>query len=97
MRIGEDLPPLATSDDIVNRLGRSLNPVEAARIGHADDEPPFSAATWQDSSEEGATEIVADAGEGRLSNRPVPGQAVTWVRAVSLPETWGFRGTYRWN
>ena len=32
MRIGENLPTLASPDDIVDRLGRNLNQVEGARI-----------------------------------------------------------------
>lgn len=88
MRIGEDLPPLATSDDIVNRLGRSLNPVEAARIDSLLDDGSAIIRRYcrQDFiSEEGATEVfVADAGEIRLSNRPVWSiESVTWVSGNS--------------
>lgn len=83
MRIGEQLPPLATPDDIVDRLGRNLNQVEAARIDALlrDGSAMIRRYCRQDFVfEEGATEVyVADAGEIRLANRPVWSvSSVTW-------------------
>jgi hypothetical protein len=83
MRIGETLPTLASPDDIVDRLGRNLNQVEAARVD----------ALLRDGSaiirrycrtdfvyeENEAVILVADAGEIRLPNRPVWDiGSVTW-------------------
>lgn len=83
MRIGEQLPPIATSDDIVARLGRSLNQVEEARIDALLDDGSAIIRRYcrQDFlSETSMTETyVADAGEIRLSNRPVWSvDSVTW-------------------
>jgi hypothetical protein len=83
MRIGEQLPALATTDDIVDRLGRNLNQVEAARIDALlrDGSAMIRRYCRQDFVfEEGATEVyVADAGEIRLSNKPVWSvDTVTW-------------------
>lgn len=83
MRIGEQLPSLATTDDIVDRLGRNLNQVEAARIDALlrDGSAMIRRYCRQDFTyEEGATELyVADAGEIRLANRPVWSvDTVTW-------------------
>lgn len=83
MRIGEAIPPLATSDDIVARLGRSLNQVEAARIDALLDDGSALIRRYcrQDFLQEnGLTEtFVADAGEIRLSNRPVNAvNSVVW-------------------
>jgi hypothetical protein len=83
MRIGEQLPTLATPDDVVDRLGRNLNQVEAARIDALlrDGSTIIRRYCRQDFVfEEGATEVyVADAGEIRLSNRPVWSvSSVTW-------------------
>jgi hypothetical protein len=75
MRIGEELPTLATPDDIVDRLGRNLNQVEAARIDALlrDGSAIIRRYCRQDfTAEENVSEIyVADAGEIRLANRPV--------------------------
>ena len=83
MRIGEPLPALATPDDIVDRLGRNLNQVEAARVDALlrDGSTIIRRYCRQDFVyEEGATEVyVADAGEIRLSNKPVWSvDSVTW-------------------
>jgi hypothetical protein len=84
MRIGEAIPPLATSDDIVARLGRALTQVEEARIDAllADGSALVRRYCRQDFLKEtGLTEtFVADAGEIRLSNRPVNAvNSVTWI------------------
>lgn len=84
MRIGEVLPTIATPDDIVDRLGRNLNQVEAARIDALlrDGSALIRRYCRQDFVfEEGATETyVADAGEIRLSNKPVWSvNSVTWM------------------
>lgn len=84
MRIGEQLPTIATPDDIVDRLGRNLNQVEAARVDALlrDGSALIRRYCRQDFlSEENATEVyVADAGEIRLSNRPVWSvESVTWI------------------
>lgn len=84
MRIGEQLPALATPDDIVDRLGRNLNQVEAARVDALlrDGSAIIRRYCRQDFVfEEGATEVyVADAGEIRLSNKPVWSvDSVTWI------------------
>jgi len=83
MRIGEQLPTLATPDDIVDRLGRNLNQVEAARIDALlrDGSTIIRRYCRQDFTyETDVTEIlVADAGEIRLPNRPVWDiSSVTW-------------------
>jgi hypothetical protein len=85
MRIGDKtLPTIATPDDIVDRLGRNLNQVEAARIdGLLRDGSAFIRRYCRQDFvyEENYTEtFVADAGEIRLSNRPVWSvQSVTWL------------------
>jgi len=83
MRIGGDLPTLASPDDIVDRLGRNLNQVEGARIDALlrDGSALIRRYCRQDFvSETNMTDIfVADAGEIRLSNRPVNAiHSVTW-------------------
>jgi len=84
MRIGDPtLPTLASPDDIVDRLGRNLNQVEAARIDALlrDGSALVRRYCRQDFMKEvGLTEIfVADAGEIRLSNRPVTAvNSVVW-------------------
>jgi len=83
MRIGESLPALATPDDIVDRLGRNLNQVEAARIDALlrDGSAIIRRYCRQDFTfEENVTETsVADAGEFRLANKPVWSiSSVTW-------------------
>jgi hypothetical protein len=83
MRIGEAIPPLASSDDVVARLGRSLTQVETARIDALLDDGSALIRRYcrQDFlSETGLTEtFVADAGEIRLSNRPVNAvNSVVW-------------------
>jgi hypothetical protein len=83
MRIGEELPTLATPDDVVDRLGRNLNQVEAARIDALlrDGSTIIRRYCRQDFVyETDAAEIlVADAGEIKLPNRPVWNiSSVTW-------------------
>jgi len=75
MRIGQPLPTLASPDDIVDRLGRNLNQVEAARVDALlrDGSALIRRYCRQDFVyETDVTEtFVADAGEIRLNNRPV--------------------------
>jgi hypothetical protein len=84
MQIGADLPTIATPDDIVDRLGRNLNQVEASRVDALlrDGSALIRRYCRQDFLYmESETEIfIADAGEIRLSNRPVWSvESVTWV------------------
>lgn len=84
MRIGaRDLPTLATPDDIVDRLGRNLNQVEAARIDALlrDGSAIIRRYCRNDFTyEEHATQTFnADAGVIVLPNRPVwTVESVTW-------------------
>jgi hypothetical protein len=98
MRIGEDLPTLASPDDIVDRLGRNLNQVEAARIDALlrDGSALIRRYCRQDfiSETNYVDTFVADAGEIRLSNRPVNAvNSVTWLSGnqqllQNFPITW---------
>ena len=83
MRIGEQLPTLATPDDVVDRLGRNLNQVEAARIDALlrDGSTIIRRYCRQDFVYETdmAEILAADAGEIKLPNRPVWNiSSVTW-------------------
>lgn len=75
MHLGAKLPTLATPDDIVDRLGRNLNQVEAARVDALlrDGSAIIRRYCRNDFTyrENDNLIIVADAGELKLPNRPV--------------------------
>jgi hypothetical protein len=84
MQIGGQLPTLATPDDIMDRLGRNLNQLEAARVDAMlrDGSAIIRRYCRQDFLyQESVTEtFVADAGEIRLSNKPVWSiDSVVWL------------------
>ena len=72
---GAQLPPLATTDDVVDRLGRNLNQVEAARIDALlrDGSAIIRRYCRNDFTyrEQVAKTYVADAGVIVLANKPV--------------------------